>query len=301
MSGGDEHGHPRTVQTEDRLGDPERLALVRTLLREDAPLRGALDHITEVVSTALEAPIALVSIVDDRRQSFLSCVGLPPAVASGTPISHSFCQHVVDRDAPLIVRDAREDPLVSGNPSVDELNVIAYAGIPLRVHGQVVGSLCAIDHVPREWAALQIETLRTTADLVEYLIGTRTALVSRTTEAARAADLATRMQQALLAQPDPGTFRVDLTYQAGSRRLLLGGDSSPPGSPATARSTSSSATCPGTGPRPPRSRSRSARAGTPCGPTASRSPTCSRASTASSAQPTSWSRCSSATSRRAVA
>lgn len=224
MSGGDEHGHPRTVQAEDRLGDPERLALVRTLLREDAPLRGALDHVTEVVATALEAPVALVSIVDDRRQSFLSCVGLPSAVASGTPISHSFCQHVVDRDAPLIVGDAREDPLVADNPSVDELNVIAYAGIPLRVHGQVVGSLCAIDHVPREWAALEIETLRTTAGLVEYLIGTRTALVSRTTEAERAADLATRMQQALLAQPDPGTFRVDLTYQAGSRRLLLGGD-----------------------------------------------------------------------------
>lgn len=207
-----------------RIDDPDRLDLVRQLLREDAPLRGALDRITEVVSTALRAPVALVSIVDDRRQSFLSCVGLPPAIASGTPISHSFCQHVVDRDAPLIVGDAREDVLVADNPSVAELKVIAYAGIPLRVDGHVVGSLCAIDHVPREWAALEIDTLRATAALVEYLVGTRTAHVSRSAEAARAADLATRMQQALLAQPDPGTFRVDLTYQAGSRRLLLGGD-----------------------------------------------------------------------------
>lgn len=224
MSGEDSHGRAATAGGSGRIGDPDRLELVRLLLREDAPLRGALDHVTEVVSTALQAPVALVSIVDDRRQSFLSCVGLPPEVASGTPISHSFCQHVVDRDAPLIVGDAREDPLVSDNPSVAELHVIAYAGVPLRIDGQTVGSLCAIDHVPRQWTPLQLETLRTTAGLVEYLVGTRTALVSRSAEAERAADLATRMQQALLAQPDPGTFRVDLTYQAGSRRLLLGGD-----------------------------------------------------------------------------
>jgi PAS domain S-box-containing protein len=100
--------------------------------------------------------------VDADRQFFKSCVGLPPpwADARQTPLSHSFCQHVVLSGQPLLIEDSRLDPRVMGNPAITDLGVIAYAGIPLMTaDGQSLGSFCAIDHEPRVWTAEEVETL----------------------------------------------------------------------------------------------------------------------------------------------
>ena len=48
-----------------------------------------------------------------------------------TPLSHSFCQHVVDLQAPMVLPDARLYPRVRENLAVPELGVVAYAGMPL--------------------------------------------------------------------------------------------------------------------------------------------------------------------------
>ena len=89
-----------------------------------------------------------------------SASGSPASTASsgwaaddrGTPIAYSFCRHVVATGRPLVVKDARADPLVADNPAVDELDVLAYAGIPLVDDGgQPIGALCAIDDRPRDW------------------------------------------------------------------------------------------------------------------------------------------------------
>ena len=61
---------------------------------------------------------------------------------------------------PLVVADAREDPRLRDNLAIEDLDVIAYAGWPLRDHnGRVIGSLCAIDSEPREWTAHEIQML----------------------------------------------------------------------------------------------------------------------------------------------
>lgn len=79
-------------------------------------------------------PVALISLVDEDRQFFVSQQGLPEpwAKARQTPLSHSFCQHVVATGDPLIVSDARENPLVCGNLAIRDLNVIAYLGLSRR-------------------------------------------------------------------------------------------------------------------------------------------------------------------------
>lgn len=145
-----------------RLGDPARLAALRATGLLDAPPQEALDRLTRLATSLLGVPIALVSLVDENRQRFVSQVGLhePWASARETPLSHSFCQHVVSTRAALVIDDARLDPLVSDNLAIPELGVIAYAGMPLTGDdGQVFGSFCAIDVAPRKWTPEQLTVL----------------------------------------------------------------------------------------------------------------------------------------------
>src|SRR6476620_4201603 len=96
------------------LHNPERLAALRYLDLLDPAQDVAFDRLAPLTVNTLQMPIALVSFVSDTRQLFHGAIGLPEPVATSreTPLSHSFCQYVVTTEAPLIVEDAREDPLV---------------------------------------------------------------------------------------------------------------------------------------------------------------------------------------------
>lgn len=79
-------------------------------------------------------------------------------------MSYSFCKHVVRSGEPLLITDAREMDLVKESPAVKELDVIAYAGMPITdPNGFVLGSLCAIDHKPRKWSMSDVMVLRSFA------------------------------------------------------------------------------------------------------------------------------------------
>jgi len=134
------------------------------------------DRLTRLVAATLGVPVALVSLVDTRRQFFKSTFGLPEPwkTERETPLTHSFCQHVVTRAAPLVIEDATLDFLVCNNLAIPELNVRAYLGIPLLTgEGHVLGSLCAIDSQPRQWSAREQEILADFGKLVEEQIALR--------------------------------------------------------------------------------------------------------------------------------
>jgi len=136
-------------------------ALADTGLMDSAP-EPAYDRLTTLAAAVLKAPVALISLVDDHRQFFKSSVGLPEPWASRreTPLSHSFCQHVVAECQPLVVADARQTPLVADNLAVPELGVAAYLGVPLSNNdGHVLGSLCVIDTQPRQWSKQDLDVL----------------------------------------------------------------------------------------------------------------------------------------------
>ncbi len=123
---------------------------------------GSLDRYARLVQQLLGAPIGLVTLVETGRQVFLGQVGLAPPLdeVRQTPLSHSFCQHVVRNAEPLVVEDARVHPLLWSNSAVEDLGVIAYAGMPLTADdGTVLGSLCAIDHEPRRWTDEELSRL----------------------------------------------------------------------------------------------------------------------------------------------
>src|SRR3984885_1650394 len=148
---------------------PERLRELHRSMLLDSPPQESFDRLTRLTSTVLNVPVTLVSLVDSDRQFFKSCLGLPQPWASQrqTPLSHSFCQHVVESGRPLVITDAREHPVLRDNPAIRDLGIIAYAGVPLITpSGNVLGTLCAIDHQARHWTPEQIEILSNLAGSV---------------------------------------------------------------------------------------------------------------------------------------
>jgi hypothetical protein len=126
-----------------------------------------MQAVAERVRRWLGVPIALVSLVEPDRQVFPGMAGLPEPWATSRSISvrHSFCRHVVIATEPLVVSDARAHPLLRGSPAVEELGAVAYAGLPLTdEEGNVLGALCAIDSVPRQWTAAQLDLLHGLAE-----------------------------------------------------------------------------------------------------------------------------------------
>jgi signal transduction histidine kinase len=169
------------------LGDPGRLQALRATALLDSPPEEAFDRLTRLASHALNVPVALVSLVADDRQFFKSCIGVaePWASRRGTPLSHSFCQHAVASGEPLVIEDAREDPLVRDNLGIADLDVIAYAGVPLKTSdGAVLGTFCAIDHEPRAWSEADLAFVREMAQSAMTEIELRSAV--RQLEDARA-------------------------------------------------------------------------------------------------------------------
>lgn len=151
------------------LNDPARLDALRRSGVLDTPPEAAFDRLTRLAAKALHVPVALVSLVDSDRQFFKSCIGLPEPWASerGTPLSHSFCQHAVAARQPLIVDDARDHPALRDNLAIRDLDVIAYAGIPLIASdGEALGSLCVIDNKPRRWTTEETSLLAEIAEAV---------------------------------------------------------------------------------------------------------------------------------------
>ncbi|MBB2941317.1 PAS domain S-box-containing protein [Actinoplanes lutulentus] len=151
-----------------RVRDPERVAAVHATGVLDTAEPPGLGRLTRLATRLIGSPTALVSLVLDDRQVFASQVGLPQPWADlgQTPLSHSFCQHVVDDDAPLVVSDARLVDRLKDNLAIGDIGVIAYAGMPIRVDGQTLGSFCAIDGQPRDWSDEDLAVLEDLAAAV---------------------------------------------------------------------------------------------------------------------------------------
>jgi signal transduction histidine kinase len=169
------------------LGDPVRMAALRATALLDSEPEEAFDRLTRVATRVLRVPVALVTLVDQDRQFFKSCIGLPEPWMSrrGTPLSHSFCQHAVASAEPLTIEDAREHPLVRDNLAIRDLDVIAYAGFPLKTSdGAVLGTFCAIDSKPRKWSEDDVVFVKEMAAMAMTEIELRTTV--RQLEDARA-------------------------------------------------------------------------------------------------------------------
>jgi len=160
----------------------KRLEKLYALYLLDTPPDESFDRLTRLASRILKTPISLMSLVDVDRQFFKSFVGLPEpwATTRETPLSHSFCQHVVATGEPLIINDARTEPLVQDNLAIRDLDVIAYAGMPLTTSdGYGLGSFCVICPEPRQWTGDELSILSDLAASIMTEIELQTELRER--------------------------------------------------------------------------------------------------------------------------
>jgi PAS domain S-box-containing protein len=144
-----------------------KLAAVRGAGLADGPAEPAYDQITRLVGGVLRVPVSLLTVLDGDRQFFVSSHGLAEPVRSArqTPLSTSYCRHVIESGAPLVIRNAEHNPLV-GDIGAWKDGFVAYLGVPVRDrHGEVVASLCVADSTPRVWTRQDLAALEGIARL----------------------------------------------------------------------------------------------------------------------------------------
>ncbi len=130
------------------INEAQRQLQVTQLCRLDTTPDEVFEHIVSMVAAYFQAPIALISIVDEQRQWFTARVGL---LAQETPRQDSFCAYAILANEPFQVLDATQDVRFQNNPLVTgEPGIRFYAGMPLVTpEGLGLGSLCIIDTQPR--------------------------------------------------------------------------------------------------------------------------------------------------------
>jgi diguanylate cyclase (GGDEF)-like protein len=143
-------------------------ALHATRLLGSAP-EEAFDRVTRMAARLLDAPTALVSLVDKDVQWFKSRCGFE---GTETARDISFCGHAILEHEPLVVNDASKDARFHDNPLVTgDAHLRFYVGVPLySVDRLPIGTLCVIDREPRQLGAEELDMLRDLARMVEQLI-----------------------------------------------------------------------------------------------------------------------------------
>jgi EAL domain-containing protein (putative c-di-GMP-specific phosphodiesterase class I) len=145
--------------------EQKRLSAVHAFQWLETAHNENFDRLCRLAAAYFRVPTVLVSLVEKDRQWFPGRVGFE---ASQTPIEQSFCRYTIQTPGVMVVNDARQDPRFADNVLVTSPDGIRfYAGAPLcNQHGDVLGSFCLIDQVPRELQPAEQAVLEDFAQLV---------------------------------------------------------------------------------------------------------------------------------------
>lgn len=149
------------------VDEKSRLTSLRSLNILDTQAEERFDRLTRLARRMFGVPIALVSLVDENRQWFKSCIGLD---VLETPRDISFCGHAILGEDIFLIPDTEKDERFADNPLVtDAPHIRFYAGCPLRhIDGNKLGTLCIIDSKPRNFTEEDLASLRDLAELAEH-------------------------------------------------------------------------------------------------------------------------------------
>ncbi|MFF3323493.1 SpoIIE family protein phosphatase [Streptomyces sp. NPDC002889] len=175
-------GGPRPDGLPAALSDPGRLAAVQATGLLDTGPEDAFEDLAKLAAAVTGCGRAFITLVDDRRSFWKSCVGVPTGNAAErqNPVEESFCSFLIGLGgAPFVIDDAAADARTSGHPSVVPMKIGAWAGYPiLAPGGEVLGSMCVIDENPHAWQPAELATLATMARAVSNEINLRTSLTT---------------------------------------------------------------------------------------------------------------------------
>ncbi|MDQ3393188.1 MAG: PAS domain-containing protein [Bacteroidota bacterium] len=124
-----------------------------------------LEDIVLLASEICGTPIALITLLDLNKQHFIAKKGIQ---ISGTEREVAFCNETIKNNDLFVVYDATKEEIFKSNPLVTGFpNIKFYAGYPLKSPlGVNVGSLCVIDHIPRNLTSVQEKCLQILAGQV---------------------------------------------------------------------------------------------------------------------------------------
>lgn len=161
----------------DVVTDKARVAAAEEVLVVAHRVDDVLRRLVNLAADLTRAPIGMLNVVEGHRQVVVVHCGLPEALVSEAgpvleSLEYSICQHAVATGRPLIVGDARLDPVLRSNRAVTDLGAVAYAGVPLITESQhAVGTLCVVDLVARDWLDDQLAQLAHLADIAADELG----------------------------------------------------------------------------------------------------------------------------------
>jgi PAS domain S-box-containing protein len=158
-----------------------RVSLLHSTQLLDADHADVFQPLTRLLAMALQVPAVAINLIDNQRVWALASIGLNVRQLA---LRHTPCTHVVQTRQAMQLPDLRADSrfahLTNGSAS---LGFLAYAGVPLVVEGQVLGTVCAFDTMTHAWtndAQAQLEDVASTA--AELILGKLMALRARHSE-----------------------------------------------------------------------------------------------------------------------
>ncbi|ESQ07601.1 putative serine/threonine protein phosphatase [Streptomyces sp. PVA_94-07] len=191
------------------LSDPARLAAVRATGLLDTGPEPVFEDLATLAARITGAGRAFVTLVDEERSYWKSCVGVDVTGGRETPVRESFCYFLVGfAGDPFMVEDAAHDPRTRDHPGIGPMKIGAWAGYPLLgPDGEVLGSFCVVDEAPRAWTTADRATLATLSRSASAEIHLRQSLAASQHAHRLSADLAHTLQRGLLPpalRPVPG-------------------------------------------------------------------------------------------------
>lgn len=168
-------GSPAVTAVPIASDEKQRIELLHALrlLGSSLDPEPEFDRIARLAARTLNAPIALIALLDAGRQCFASSVGTD---CSDAVRDIAFCAQVVHDRAPLLVDDTLRDARFAADPLVAGRGMRFCAGAPIfSAAGIALGTLCVIDRAPRTLGADELQTLCDFAALVSHEIAAREA------------------------------------------------------------------------------------------------------------------------------
>ncbi|PTQ91362.1 ATP-binding protein [Agitococcus lubricus] len=155
--------------------EAERLKVLYDLQILDTPREERFDRLVRITQSLFNVPIALIGLIDEERQWYKSCVGLPNTEVDR---NGSFCAHAILSPDTLYIPDARLDSRFADHPAVLGAPYVRfYVGAPLILKERYcLGTLCLVDYEPRHLSDEQLKLLRDLADLVQQQLETQLSL-----------------------------------------------------------------------------------------------------------------------------
>jgi diguanylate cyclase (GGDEF)-like protein/PAS domain S-box-containing protein len=207
------------------LDEIERVAALHAMRILDTPAEETFDRITRLAAEILKTPIALISLVDSKRQWFKSTHG----IAGGeTSREISFCGHAILSPGVFVVHDALLDARFVDNPAVTGAPYVRfYAGVPLRCpQGYALGTLCCVDSVPRSLTAAELAALRDLGSAAEEMLQQRQIAASTKDLLRSMQEREERYRHLIEQSPDAFFIHSDgiLDFVNGAGLALLGAD-----------------------------------------------------------------------------